>query len=424
MATNPEALLISAIVRSANHLPVITANLDTEMFTGYQEEWKWLTEYVTRHRRTPSKKALRAEFPSFTIYAVDDIDHYVEEVKKEYTRQQLINGIDTVASLLQAGENPYKVLEQARSFNQMITMKVEDGITSETDIIAGWKDIYNDAIRRVVRTHEKGTPGIPTGFETLDLATGGIQPGHLWILSARLGVGKTWGAVKIATNALVAGYKPLYFSLEQSRAAIGYRAHTFLSAHFSRGKNTFKNLDLNKGENYSLLEYKRFLRGLTKKVRGGFFVNDTTRGRVSTHHIAAQIEMIQPDLVIIDYLTLLARESSDWQAVAKLIGDIKSIAEKYQVPILVISQINRTGVGKEPPGTEALAQSDSVGQDADAVVSMARYSDHVMKFKLAKFRHGPDGHIWFAEFDVNNGLYREISGDEAARIKQLDTEHV
>jgi len=419
--SSPEAMLISSIVRSQNHLPVISSGLDLEMFHAYPDEWEWITQYVTRHRRAPSKRAIKDRFPSFSIYVVDDVEHYVDEVKKAHIRHELIETIDKTASQLQMGDDPIRVLEQVGNSVQHLALQ-RHGASPEIDLITNWQSVYQDALRRVIRTQEQGSPGIPTGFDTLDVATGGIQPGHLWVVAARLGVGKTWSAIKMAVTAMSKGYTPLYFSLEQSKASIGFRTHTFLSALYNGRGDVFRNLDLNMGENFSLLEYKRFLRNLSKYVKSGFFVNDTTRGRITPAHMATQIEAVHPDLVIVDYLTLMARESGDWQAVAKLIGDIKSVAEKYQMPTIVISQINRAGVGKEPPGTENLSQSDSVGQDADAVITLTRVSDHVVKFKLTKYRHGIDGHTWYAEFDVNNGIYREISGDEAERIKHLDTE--
>lgn len=414
-----EALLISSLLRSKNHIPVISSGLEPEMFHAFTDEWEWVTNYVSRHRRLPSKRAFKDRFGDFTIYKVDDTDYYVEQVKEDHIQFVLIEEIDDAVSQLQAGTKPKQVLESlGKAYNFLSAQSL--GTSSETNIIEHWDSVYQDAVRRVVRANEFGTPGIPTGFETLDVATGGIQPGQMFIVAARLGVGKTWTAISIAVNALVNGFTPLYFSLEQSKAQIGFRTHTFLSQQLQYGE--LKNHALNKGEGFSLLEYKRFLRVLSKKLKNGFFVNDTTRGRITPEHIAAHIEAIGPDLVIIDYLTLMARETSDWQSVAKLVGDLKAVAEKYQVPMLVVSQVNRIGAGKEPPGTDHLSQSDSVGQDADAVVTIAKVSDHVVKLKLAKYRHGPDGHIWFAEFDVNRGIYREVSGDEAERIKRLDTE--
>lgn len=421
MRRSPEALLISAVLRTQSTIPVTSKGLDIEMFHAHADEWEWITDYVHRRRRTPSRTAFKSRFQDFRILAVDDIDHFIEEVKKAHTRHELIQALDVTASALQAGDDPYSVLAQLGETQRLLTVKQASHVSSESDIIEHWKPIYQDALRRFSRTQETGFPGIPTGFESLDVATGGVQPGHMWVIAARLGVGKTWTAVRMACTALINGHSPLYFSLEQSKAAIGFRAHTFLSQAY--WTDTFKNLDLNKGENLALLEYRRFLANLRRQVKSGrFFVNDTTRGRITPQHLAAEIEDKNPDIVFIDYLTLMARESNEWQSVAKLIGDIKAVAEQYQVPMVVVSQANRLGGGKEPPGTEHLSQSDSVGQDSDAVVSISRYSDHVAKFRLSKFRHGIDGQLWFAEFDVNNGRYFEISGDEAEKIKQADME--
>jgi replicative DNA helicase len=155
---------------------------------------------------------------------------------------------------------------------------------------------------------------------------------------------------------------------------------------------------------------------------GKFYINDNSRGKSTVTSIAASVEALQPDTVIIDYLTLLGGGGDDWRGVGKLSGDIQSLAQRYQIPTTALAQINRVGAGKEPPGAEHLSQADAIGQDADLVVTMAQQSKSVMKMKIAKFRHGPDGGIWYAKFTPGTGQYEEIGGDAAADLIDEDNE--
>ena len=114
------------------------------------------------------------------------------------------------------------------------------------------------------------------------------------------------------------------------------------------------------------------------------------------------------------------QQAGDWQAIAALSAELKGIAMQYKIPIVAAAQINRMAIGEDLPGAEHLAGADAIGQDADAVVTMKQVSRHIVKMKLAKFRHGSDGHVWDNEFRPNSGYFREVSGDEALEIIDED----
>jgi replicative DNA helicase len=122
-------------------------------------------------------------------------------------------------------------------------------------------------------------------------------------------------------------------------------------------------------------------------------------------------------VVFIDYLTLLAVPKSvgDWRDVARLSADLKRVAERYAIPVVTGSQVNRSAIGQELPDAGHLSQADSVGQDADVVIALARPALDVLKMGLIKNRHGPDGIHWFTSFRPAVGDLQEITGDEAER---------
>jgi len=113
-------------------------------------------------------------------------------------------------------------------------------------------------------------------------------------------------------------------------------------------------------------------------------------------------------------------QAGDWQAIAGLSAELKGIAMRYGVPIVAAAQINRMAIGSDVPGAEHLAGADAIGQDADCVVTMKQMSRHIIKMKLAKYRHGSDGQEWFNEFRPNTGCFKEVSGDSAQDIMAED----
>lgn len=417
MARNPEQLLISSVLRSGNHVVAAGQGVNAKLFHTYKKEWGFIEQYIGMHRKAPSKAAFKAKFPDFTIIQADDVEHFCEAVKESHAHHVLSNLIKDGVSALKTGESTAAV---TALHNGVVGLRAElDGRADDSNVVENWTGSYEEVKNRFRRRKSLGSAGIQSGFPTLDNRTGGMNPGELWIVAARLGQGKTWTLVKMACSALISGFTVQYDSLEQSRGQISLRVHTLLARELSTRK--FKASELMKGTS-GLREYREFLRELPDMLQGKLHVSDTARGRVSPLTVAAQIEKNQPHAVFIDYLTLMERAGDDWRGVADLSAALKQTATQYEVPIITASQINRQGVmGRDQvPGAETLALSDAIGQDADGVITMRQISSRVVKMKLAKYRHGADGYEWFTMFDPNAGLFKECSRDEAMSLRDED----
>ena len=394
--------------------------ITTQQFHACPDEWEWLEKYYLKHRKTPSKVAFKQQFPEFSIKTVNDTQHYSSEVRKNHARMSLTTTMRDVADFIADGDIDSAVKKMHSSIVS-ISSAMGDG-TNDSDIITSWQDAYEEVEKRVDRVRQHGMAGIPTGFTTLDERTGGPQPGHVWIVGARLGQGKSWTMMRMATAAIIDGYNVQYNALEQTRAEVAMRVHTFISSEV--GKELFQNLDLMQGRNFDIKAYKDFLKNMKATISGRMHVSDTSRGKVSPLTIASQIERNKPDIVFIDYLTLMEKSGDgDWKSIARLSGEIKNLAMQYQVPIVAAAQLNRVnGMTKEPAGPEALAQSDSIGQDADSVITMRMTSASVIQMKLAKYRHGLSGFKWYCQFQPTAGIFKEVSYDRANELKDEDDE--
>lgn len=419
MKTHPENLLISAVVQSGEHQHLAAQGITASMFHTYDQEASWLEKYVQKNGKAPSKQALRQTFPDFTIFKVDDVQHWCDEVRKTHKKQSLINLMDEALNLVDADDEDTAVALVQQGI--MSINAVSQGVRNDFDVFDNWDEVYDSVSARVDRVRAHGHAGVPTGFTTLDDITGGMQPGWFGVIAARLGQGKTWTGVKMSFAAAMTGHKVHYFSLEQSRLQIAMRVHAFGSRQFS--SETFNPMDLNRGKGFDIRKYKQFLQDMkAQRGTGQFKINDTSRGMVSPSTIAAVIESEQPDIVFIDYLTLLGAETDDWRGTAKLSSSIQSTAQRFDIPIMALSQVNRLGISKEPPGAEHLSQADAIGQDADLVLTMTQVSKNVQKMKLAKFRHGQGGDSWWAKFSPGTGEYEEIDHATAQDIIEDDQE--
>ena len=417
MATHPESLLISAMIRSKDATTHAHAGITVNHFHVYEHEWRWIERHIARWQRTPSLRAFRLKYPDFPIDRVDDVEHFCEEVRREHAQFVLADVVEQTMDFAEQGD-----IEAGIATLRSGVAAMESSIAGDSGSFSLMNDadiIYADVKRRTEQAAESGLAGVPLGFPTLDDVTGGGQAGDYMVIGARLSTGKTWTMIQMAVAAMKAGYTPLFVSLEQNRNQISFRIHNLLSVSF--GSEVFSSSALSTGVGFSLAQYKQFLTELKKqKDIGDIHVLDGTRGRVNVGTIATNIERIKPDIVFVDYLTLLDMRDKDWQSVAKLSGDMQALAMRYQIPVVVAAQMNRGGEGKEPPSASDLALSDAIGQDADVVVSLGKQSEHVLKMRLAKNRNGQDQTSWYCHFDPSSGKFTEISRNQAMNIIDSD----
>jgi replicative DNA helicase len=301
----------------------------------------------------------------------------------------------------------------------MTTVASSIGSIRDTDILTDWKDVYDEVRNRKDHFDEHGMAGIPTGFDTIDQRTGGVQPGQSWIIGARLGEGKSWALLRMAVSAVIAGYNVQFDALEMSRAEVGMRLHNFMSG--AVGKDVFKSLSLAQGKDFDIKQYRQFLRELSSLQKGKLHVSDDRR--IGALEIAAQIERNKPDIFFLDYLTLAKTQGDGgWQDIGKFSKDIKEIGGEYHVGMVSAAQLNRNATGREVAGAEDLAQADAIGQDADAVINMKKRSERITEAKLVKYRHGRSGYRFFIMTDMELGKMEEVSFNKAQDLIAEDKE--
>lgn len=411
MATHPENLLISAVLKTGDYQVLAKHGVTLDLFHVFADEAEWLFQYVANNGKAPSKAAFKNAFPEFVVYRVDDPAHWCKEVFTAHKRQALVDLMDHVADLVDEGSED-KALEALQKGSTLI-QTTSAGVSTGFNVYEQAEAIYENVKTRVERVRINGQAGIPTGFKTLDQLTGGMQPGWFGVILGRLGEGKTWTGIKMGYEAANTGHRVTYFSLEQSRMQIAMRFQAFASRQYA--KEVFNPMDLMRGKGFDLRDYKAFLQQM--KEKGGVFnVNDTSRGLVNPATIAQMVEVEQPQLVIVDYLTLLGTTTDDWRGTAKVSAELQGIAQKYDIPVIALSQANRAGIGKEPPGVENISQADAIGHDADFVLSHKRHGKSVQKMRLSKFRHGDRGDAWWCKFSPGTGEYEEIDAQEASDI--------
>jgi replicative DNA helicase len=246
--------------------------------------------------------------------------------------------------------------------------------------------------------------GVPSGFTDLDHLTFGFQRQEMIVLAARPSMGKTSFALNIAEAATIPKrgqpFPTLIFSLEMSGSQLALR---MLCSRARVNMVRLRNEVLSKDGD----EQQKLLAAADEFSKAPLFIDDSSnmsimqlRAKARRVHARAKLGMI-----IVDYLQLLSPTDSRVpreQQVAEASRGLKALAKELDVPVVVLSQLNRSSEKENRvPRLADLRESGSIEQDADVVLMLARPKDapdekfqvaaESMELIVAKQRNGPVG---------------------------------
>jgi replicative DNA helicase len=248
--------------------------------------------------------------------------------------------------------------------------------------------------------------GVPSGFTKLDRITSGWQKSDLIILAGRPSMGKTAFVLSMARNMAVEHNRPVaFFSLEMSSIQLVNRL-IIAETHLPSDKIRTGRL-----ENYEWeqLEYK-----IKDLERAPIYVDDTPA--ISIFEFRAKCRRLKQKFdisaVVIDYLQLMTgtkEMGSREQEVSNISRSLKSVAKELDIPVIALSQLNRSvemRSGNKRPQLSDLRESGAIEQDADLVIFIHRSEYYgidvdeegnslkgIAEIIVAKHRNGPTGDI-------------------------------
>jgi replicative DNA helicase len=251
--------------------------------------------------------------------------------------------------------------------------------------------------------NQKDITGLPTGFIDLDRKTSGLQPGDLIIIAARPSMGKTAFAVNIAENvALDTGLPVAIFSMEMGGEQLAMRMIG------SVGRINQQDLRCGKMRDD---DWNKITVALAKLHEAPIFIDETPGLNVMDIRTRARKIYRENDglgLIVIDYLQLMGsteRRQNDNRAteVAEITRALKGLARELRVPIITLSQLNRSLEQRNDkrPMMSDLRESGAIEQDADLILFIHReeyYTKDAMdkgkaEIIIGKHRNGPTGTI-------------------------------
>jgi replicative DNA helicase len=299
-------------------------------------------------------------------------------------------GRDSRALLEEAEKRVFAIAEQGT--------RVQQGFT-------GIKDLLISAVERIDILFEQDNPitGVPTGWHDFDEQTAGLQPGDLIIVAGRPSMGKTTFAMNMAENAAIRHKLPVaVFSMEMPGDHLAMRMMSSLGR-----------IDQHRIRTGKLEEddWPRLTSAVSILNDAPLFIDDSSA--LSPTDLRARSRRLQRDLhrenrqlglILVDYIQLMhvpGITENRATEVAEISRSLKALAKELHVPVVALSQLNRSleQRGDKRPVMSDLRESGSLEQDADLIcfiyrdeVYNAESSDKgIAEIIIGKQRNGPIG---------------------------------
>lgn len=299
-------------------------------------------------------------------------EYHAHIIAQKYTARQLISyagNIETKAfdesidvdSLMQEAEGLLFELSQKN---------MKQDYTQVDPVIKQAMDLLNKAAG-----NEGGLTGVPTGFTKLDEITAGWQPSDLIIIAGRPAMGKTSFALSLAKNIVVDfGLPTAFFSLEMNNVQLVNRLISNI-CEVSGSKLLSGQLALD--------DWERIDKNVRKLTGTPLYVDDTPGLSIFELRTKARRLAREKDIkiIMIDYLQLMnangMRFGSRQEEVSTISRSLKGLAKELNIPIIALSQLNRTveqreGLEGKRPQLSDLRESGAIEQDADMVLFVHR----------------------------------------------------
>ena len=333
-----------------------------------------------------------------TVPTSAHIVKYAEIVREKSVMRKLIDASTrTIESIHDDASGDVRVIldkAEADIFSIASDTKKNEGLMKIGPIVNEMVDsIYN-------KKNSNISDFLLTGYSKLDEIMGGLQNSDLIVIAARPSMGKTALAMNIAQDIVFKQKKKVgFFSLEMSSQSIALRMLSSLSTvEFSK---------IRTGDYESSNDDTRAVTQAIDMMQDcSLYIDDT--GSITPMTLRSRARRMKRetgiDMIILDYLQLMTlpeKSENRVNEIASITRQLKSLAKELDLPIIALSQLNRSLEQRNDkrPFLSDLRESGSIEQDADVVMFIYRddvynpnsEDKNVAEINVAKHRNGPTG---------------------------------
>ncbi|MBQ4223241.1 MAG: replicative DNA helicase [Prevotella sp.] len=300
------------------------------------------------------------------------VEYHSRILAQKYLARQLITFASQIETLaFDEGNDIELVMQEAEGKLFELSQKnMRQDYTQIDPVVKSALDIMQRAA-----SNAGGLTGVSSGYTKLDDMTSGWQKSDLVILAGRPAMGKTSFALSIAKNVAVDNRVPTaFFSLEMSNIQLVNRLIS----------NTCE-IDSKKVMNGQLddAEWRRLDTNIRKLEGAPLYLDDTPGLSIFELRTKARrlVREKKVEIIMIDYLQLMnangMRFGNRQEEVSTISRSLKSLAKELDIPIIALSQLNRSveqrdNEGGKRPQLSDLRESGAIEQDADMVLFVHR----------------------------------------------------
>jgi replicative DNA helicase len=401
VATSEENV-ISAICKNKDfHLVVGESN---ELFGPFADIFDFMKDYYLKHKAVPEATLIEQRFKEVDLpVTTAPTAFYLDELRNNFVRGRM-QEIMLKASSAMKETSPPEVLDRLSTALAKLgrfTSNVRDINIADAD----WAREHLERLREKAEANE-GTPGIATGFKSIDSAyPSGLAGGHSIVLMGYTGRGKSMFADVLAAKVHEQGYKPMIVSLEMSPEEQMERLYAIMSS------GLFKISDLSRGD-ISLDDFDNWSRKRLDKNKQFVVVSSEGISEVTPNIVQAKIDTHRPDIVILDYLQLMKDNGKTSQMTPRMLNlssEVKRLAMSNNIPIVSITAVTDEDGDKRdsPPVLSQISWSSAIEYDANLAIAIHRYDESdLVEVVCRKNRHGGMFDFYF-DVDFNAGIWQE-----------------
>ena len=319
---------------------------------------------------------------------VTNVEYYAQYIYDKFLRRELINtGYEIVNNAMQESLD-ISASDQISAAERSLYNLSENGDTQ-----GGFMDFgsaLGSSLNLIEKAYQKQgkISGVPTGLNQLDYKIGGLNETELIILAGRPAMGKTALATNIAYNVAEFFSRDketppenrgvAFFSLEMSAEELAAR---ILSTATQTSSHKMRTGDLEEAE------FTRIAAAVRELENIPLYIDDTPGVSINTiRNRARRLKRSKGlGLIVIDYIQLISgsgdkkSEGNRVQEVSEISRGLKILAKELKVPVIALSQLNRSVESREDkqPQMSDLRESGSIEQDADIVMFVFRENYYI-----------------------------------------------
>ena len=289
------------------------------------------------------------------------IEYYITVLKELYIKRRIVI---IGQKFISEGHNPTVDVFDTLAMVDTMLSEINQNIIGN-DYIFNLKSESERVYTYMTSPKSERHTGIKTGNGSLTSLIGGWNPGELYYLIARPGMGKTTRLIQFILNAAFEGNKVDFYSLEMSRDEILKKMFLNVSDVES---------EIIDSQSWSKEQIESYFKAHERVKFSNIYIDD--RGSIKPKSLRTISHQRKPDIICIDYLQLMDSDmnykGNREREVGSISMSLKKLAKELKIPIIALVQLSRECEKRDNkrPRESDMRDSGQLEQDADVVLSL------------------------------------------------------